>query len=68
VDFLPIRSQTCGNEIGQFKYLGLVKRAYFISPKLYCLVMDDGRTIIKSKGIPSKYLTEEDFIDMLHGK
>jgi DNA polymerase type B, organellar and viral len=57
-----------GNNIGQFKYLGLVKRGYFISPKLYCLVMDDGRTIIKSKGLPSKNLTEQDFIELLNGK
>jgi len=58
-----LETKYVGNNIGQFKYLGLVKRGYFISPKLYCLVKDDGRTIIKSKGLPSKYLTEKDFID-----
>jgi len=62
-----LKPKFVGDNIGQFKYLGLVKRAYFIPPKLYCLVMDDGRTIIKSKGLPSKNLTEKDFIDMLHG-
>jgi hypothetical protein len=66
--FYPLDSKHVGNEIGKFKYEGLVKRRYFISPKLYCLVMDDGRTIIKSKGIPSKFLTEQDFIDLLNGK
>ena|ERR1700719_469177 len=30
--------------------------------------MDDGRTLIKSKGLPSKYLSEQDFIDLLNGK
>jgi hypothetical protein len=64
----PLDPKYIGDNIGQFKYEGLVKRGYFISPKLYCLVMDNGKTIIKSKGVPSKYLTEQDFISMLHGK
>nr|YP_010130190.1 hypothetical protein KQ422_mgp108 [Clavaria fumosa]QPZ51092.1 hypothetical protein [Clavaria fumosa] len=56
----PLDPIYVGSNIGQFKYEGLVKRGYFISFKLYCLVMAEGRTIIKSKGIPSKYLTENE--------
>jgi hypothetical protein len=63
----PLDPKYVGDGLGQFKYEGLVKRAYFISPKLYCLVMEDGRIIIKSKGVPSKYLTELGFINFLNG-
>lgn len=56
-----------GNNLGQLAFKGLVKRAYFISPKLYCLIMENGEVIIKSKGIASKNLTEQYFVDMLYG-
>jgi hypothetical protein len=63
----PLDPKYVGNKLGQFKYLGKIKKGYFLSPKLYCLILEDGNTIIKSKGIPSKYLTEQDFIEMLYG-
>jgi DNA polymerase type B, organellar and viral len=59
--------QYVGNNLGQLAFKGLVKRAYFISPKLYCLIMENGDIIIKSKGISSKNLTEQDFVEMLYG-
>jgi|ERR1700730_1589767 len=55
-----------GNKLGQFKLVGKIKKGYFISPKLYCLKMDDGRTIIKSKGISYDNLSELDFEEMLY--
>jgi hypothetical protein len=74
----PLDHKYIGNELGKFKFEGLIKRGYFISPKLYCLVMDKEMkgynftflkeiVIIKSKGIPSKFLTEKDFKEMLQG-
>ena len=63
----PLDPTNVGNNLGQFKFIGKAKRAYFISPKTYCLVMENGDTIIKSKGINSLNLSENDFIDMLYG-
>jgi hypothetical protein len=40
---------------------------FVFSPKLYCLIKDNGDIIIKSKGISSKNLTEQDFVEMLYG-
>jgi len=63
----PLDSKYVGNDLGQFKYKGKIKKGYFISPKLYCLVSENGEKVIKSKGIESKELNENDFIDMLYG-
>jgi hypothetical protein len=63
----PLDSKYVGDGLGQFKLVAKIKRAYFISPKLYCLVLENGEIIIKSKGVDSKHLTEQDFIEMLHG-
>lgn len=41
-----------------------IKEAYFISNKTYCLVLEDGNIIIKTKGIINKSITLEDFKSM----
>lgn len=56
-----------GTQLGKLSFKGIAKRAYFISPKLYCLVMDDDRVIIKSKGVDNRLLTEQDFKLLLAG-
>ena len=38
-----------------------IKEAYFISNKTYCLVLNNGETIIKTKGVLSTSLTLNDF-------
>jgi hypothetical protein len=63
----PLDPKFVGDGLGKFKLVGEIVRGYFITPKLYCVVLEDGRTIIKSKGVDSSTLTEQDFIDMLHG-
>jgi hypothetical protein len=63
----PLESKNVGEALGQFRFLGKAKKGYFISPKLYCLVMDNGEIIKKSKGIENTYLTENDYIEMLYG-
>jgi hypothetical protein len=63
----PLDSKFIGNEIGQFKFVGKIKKGYFIAPKLYCIVQEDGKVIIKSKGLDHKNLNENDFKDMLFG-
>jgi hypothetical protein len=61
----PLDNKYVGNNIGQFKFEGLVKEAYFISSKLYCLVMDNGEIKIKSKGVNSSKLNKEDFVKLI---
>jgi hypothetical protein len=63
----PLDPKYVGDGLGQFKLVGKIKRAYFISPKLYCIILENGDTIIKAKGVDSKHLTEQDFIEMLYG-
>jgi hypothetical protein len=48
-------------------FKGIAKKAYFISPKTYCLVMDNYKVIIKSKGLDSKLLNEDHFKSLLSG-
>lgn len=49
----PMPKHLVGNGIGRFKLEYKVKRAYFISNKTYCLVLNDDREtiVIKVKGI-----------------
>jgi hypothetical protein len=63
----PLDPKYIGDGLGQFKYVGKIKRGYFISPKLYCLILENGQTIIKAKGIKSEFLKEQDFKEMLYG-
>ena len=53
-----------GDNIGQFKLEYEIREAYFISNKTYCLILNNGETIIKTKGIINKSLTVEHFKDM----
>ena len=57
-----------GNNIGQFKIEFLIKEAFFISNKTYCLILDDNQIIIKSKGVINTKLTIEDFKSMYYLK
>ena len=64
----PLPDKYIGNELGKFSFKGKVLRAYFISPKLYCLIMEDGKIIIKSKGLKYNSLNLKDFITLFKGK
>jgi DNA polymerase type B, organellar and viral len=64
----PLDDKYVGKELGKLSFKGKIKRAYFISPKTYCLVMDNDEVIIRSKGIPNKLLNETDFKKLLLGK
>lgn len=39
----------------------MIKEAYFISNKTYCLVLEDGTVTVKSKGVVSDEMDLEDF-------
>lgn len=55
-----------GNELGQFKLEYEIKEGYFISNKTYCLVLKDGSTVIKCKGIRNDSLSLNDFQSMYY--
>lgn len=40
-----------GNGIGQFELEHILSKGYFINSKTYCLILKDGKPIIKAKGI-----------------
>nr|QWO71410.1 DNA polymerase [Termitomyces sp. T123] len=63
----PIDNKYIGSELGKFSFKGKAKRAYFISPKTYCLIMEDDTVIIKSKGLDNKLLNENHFKELLMG-
>jgi len=56
-------------ELGMFKKenKSLIKEAFFIAPKLYCLVLENGDIIIKARTIGDENLNYQDFIEMSYG-
>jgi hypothetical protein len=63
----PLEDKYVGKELGKFSFKGIAKRAYFISPKTYCLIMEDDTVIIKCKGLDNKLLNENHFKELLSG-
>ena len=53
-----------GKNLGQLKLEYKIKKAYFISSKTYCLVLDNGQIIKKAKGVFSDSFTLKDYEDM----
>lgn len=65
IDVKSLNGNWIGDEIGKFKLEFEIIRGYFISNKTYCLILKDGSMVIKSKGVSSSSLTEDDFKAML---
>jgi DNA polymerase elongation subunit (family B) len=55
IDLNIINSKLVGKELGQFKLEYLIKEGYFISNKTYCLVLNNDKTIIKTKGVLNNF-------------
>lgn len=68
----PLDENLVGTSLGQFKLEHTIKRGYFISSKLYCLVTyneyPNKSLIIKAKSANSSTLKESDFLALLHQK
>lgn len=72
---IDLPKELVGNQLGQFKLEYIVKQAYFISAKTYCLVLDDQyikdkekAVVIKAKGVFDNSLTLDDFKSMYYDK
>lgn len=64
IDSSYINPKWLGEQLGQFKLEYEIKEAYFISNKTYCLLLNSGETVIKTKGVINKSLTLDDFKSM----
>ena len=53
-----------GDELGKFKLEYDIKEAYFISNKTYCLILKNGESVIKTKGVINSSITVEHFKTM----
>lgn len=65
---IELDNEKIGIELGKFKLEHFVKKAYFISNKTYCLILENGNYVIKSKGVLNNDLTPKDFEDMYYNK
>jgi hypothetical protein len=61
IDLSTIDPNLVGAELGLFKLEHIIKEAYFASNKTYCLVLEDGNIIIKSKGVDDESIDLEGF-------
>lgn len=55
-----------GNKLGQFKLEHVLLKGYFLSSKTYCLNLEDGKEVIKAKGIKTNTLKTKDFDNMYY--
>jgi len=58
-----------GKELGQMKYLGLVKKAVILAPKVYRFEFENGQIITKRRGLQNRpfYLTFDNYISLYNG-
>nr|QWO71378.1 DNA polymerase [Calocybe cyanea] len=63
-----LKKEWLGTEIGKFKLEYEIKEGYFISNKTYCLLLNNGETIIKTKGVINSTITIEQFKSMYFDK
>jgi hypothetical protein len=66
IDLKLLSNNLVGPNLGQFKLEYIIKKGYFITNKLYCLVLNNGKVIIKSKGVDDDSLSLQDFKDMYY--
>lgn len=65
---IPLSDKMVGNGLGQYKLEHVVNRAYIISSKTYCLILEDGTLLVKAKGVNNHKLNEQDFITLANGE
>lgn len=65
---IKLPNDIVGNELGKFKLEYRIKRAIFISSKIYLLELENGSYIKKAKGIKRDSLTLKDYEDLYFNK
>lgn len=56
-----------GNNLGEFKLEHKIKKGYFLSAKTYGLILENGKTLCKSKGVLNNSFTIDDCINLYEG-
>jgi hypothetical protein len=55
----PLPENFVGKALGQLKLEYIIKNAVFLAPKVYALVTEEGKEIIKIKGVKPEAITAE---------
>ena len=63
----PLPASAVGVELGQMKLEYTIKDGIFAGPKLYSIITEEGKAVIKAKGYGSEGLTHKDFRGLLDG-
>jgi hypothetical protein len=60
----PLPKELIGNNLGQFKLEHIINKAVFLAPKVYALITEDGKEIIKVKGLSKEVINKLHFSDL----
>jgi hypothetical protein len=61
----PLPAKFVGPLLGQFKLEYVIDKAVFLAPKVYAFITDEGKEIIKIKGVKSEVLKNVQFKDLV---
>jgi hypothetical protein len=59
----PLPKDMIGNKLGQMKLENVITKAVFIAPKVYSLINENGKVIIKAKGLKTEVIDNLNFND-----
>lgn len=60
----PLPVHLIGSALGQFKLENVISKAVFLAPKVYALITEDGKEIIKIKGLTKELTSNLHFQDL----
>ena len=60
----PLPESMVGTALGQLKLEYTIKKAVFLAPKVYALITEDGKEIIKVKGLTNELISKLTFSDL----
>jgi len=60
----PLPDHLVGTALGQLKLEHIITKAVFLAPKVYALITEDGKEIIKVKGLTNEVISKLTFKDL----
>jgi hypothetical protein len=60
----PLPDSMVGNALGQVKLEYVITKAVFLAPKVYAIITDEGKEIIKVKGLTNEVISKLNFSDL----
>lgn len=64
----PLPAAVVGKELGQMKLEYTIRQGVFAGPKLYSIITDEDKPVVKAKGYGSKGLSHKEFEGLLEGE